>query len=178
MGQDCVGWLSNSGVVPSSHSKEQKGTFKSQWENHPVKPLQAALEMLSRRCGVDGPTEPSGCSCFPKGAKGTRPVWMSNHEISGAGAEPHLAPGLLSELFLASSWDFSSPALLVVSIFLWWWWPSSGGARQGSLVSAGGAHNLPMLWVLEKRIWVFSFGFHFPLVFTAFTCCALLGYGM
>lgn len=45
-----------------------------------------------------------------------------------------------------------------------WWWLSpcrgSGGwARQGSLVSAGGAHILPVPWVLEKYVWVFSFDF-------------------
>lgn len=47
----------------------------------------------------------------------------------------------------------------------WRWWLSlcCGWARQGSLVPAGEARILPVLWVLEKCTWVFSFDFSFTI---------------
>lgn len=56
-------------VLPLSQvpQKQQKGTFKSQWEDCPVKPLRAVLERLSKQLsdstlhGKSGLADPSVC---------------------------------------------------------------------------------------------------------------------
>lgn len=74
------------------------------------------------------------------------------------GQAMRLRPTLLHPCCWSSVWFPWVSALMP-----WWWWSpccdggaqTAGSARQGFLVSAGGAHNLPVLWVWENALGCF-----------------------